>query len=139
MKIFTKTLEYYLKEDEIKNITNDIKKVVKESGIKNGIVNIFSVGSTSGITTIEYDPNLLQDFINMMEKIAPKNFDYLHHRTWGDDNGSSHLRSSLIGTFLTLPVINGDIPLGTWQQVVLINFDTSNRKRKIIVQVIGLH
>ncbi len=137
MKVFTKTLEYFLKEDEIKDITEDVRRIVKESGVKNGIVNIFSIGSTSGITTIEYDPNLLKDFNNMMEKIAPKDFDYLHHRTWGDDNGSSHLRSSIIGTNMTLPIINGEIPLGTWQQIVLINFDTRDRKRRVIIQVIG--
>ncbi len=137
MKVFTKTLEYFLKEDEIKDITDDVRRIVRESGVRNGIVNIFSIGSTSGITTIEYDPNLLKDFNNILEKIAPKNFDYLHHRTWGDDNGSSHLRSSIIGTSLTLPIINGEIPLGTWQQIVLINFDTSDRMRKIVIQIIG--
>ncbi len=105
--------------------------------MKNGIITLFVVGSTAAITTIEYEPGLQQDFPNMLEKIAPKGIKYQHDNTWHDGNGHSHLKASLIGPSLTIPFINGQTSLGTWQQIVFVEMDTRSRERKIVVQIIG--
>lgn len=124
-------------ENDIIDITNNVKKILLESRLKNGIVTLFVVGSTAAITTIEYEPGLQQDFPNMLEKIAPKRIEYQHDNTWHDGNGHSHLKASLIGPSLTIPFINGQTSLGTWQQIVFVEMDTRSRKRKIVVQLIG--
>ena len=105
--------------------------------IKNGIVTLFVVGSTAAITTIEYEQGLQRDFPSMLERIAPKGIEYEHDNTWHDDNGHAHIRASLIGPSLTIPFINGETSLGTWQQIVFVEMDTRSRKRKIVVQLIG--
>ena len=105
--------------------------------MKNGIITLFVIGSTAAITTIEYEPGLQQDFPNMLEKIAPKRIEYQHDNTWHDGNGHSHLKASLIGPSLTIPFINGQTSLGTWQQIVFVEMDTRSRERKIVVQIIG--
>jgi secondary thiamine-phosphate synthase enzyme len=124
-------------ENDIIDITNNVEKILLESQLKNGIITLFVVGSTAAITTIEYEPGLQQDFPNMLEKIAPKGIEYQHDNTWHDGNGHSHLKASLIGPSLTIPFINGQTSLGTWQQIVFVEMDTRSRERKIVVQIIG--
>ena len=124
-------------ENDIIDITNNVEKILLESKLKNGIITLFVVGSTAAITTIEYEPGLQQDFPNMLEKIAPKGIEYQHDNTWHDGNGHSHLKASLIGASLTIPFINGQTSLGTWQQIVFVEMDTRSRERKIVVQIIG--
>ncbi len=124
-------------ENDIIDITNNVEKILRESKLKNGIITLFVLGSTAAITTIEYEPGLQQDFPNMLEKIAPKGIKYQHDNTWHDGNGHSHLKASLIGPSLTIPFINGQTSLGTWQQIVFVEMDTRSRERKIVVQIIG--
>jgi secondary thiamine-phosphate synthase enzyme len=123
---------------EVINITEQVQSVASDSGISDGIVTLFVVGSTAGITTTEYEPGLVKhDIADLFEKIAPAGAGYKHEQTWNDDNGHSHLRASLLGPCLTVPIINGELPLGTWQQIVLIEFDTRPRTRTIICQFIS--
>ena len=124
-------------ENDIIDITNNVEKILLESKLKNGIITLFVVGSTAAITTIEYEPGLKQDFPDMLEKIAEKGIEYHHDNSWHDGNGHSHLKASLIGPSLTIPFINGQTSLGTWQQIVLVEMDTRSRERKIVVQIIG--
>ena len=104
---------------------------------KNYIINLFNIGSTGSITTIEYESGLLKDLPAALERIAPKNAEYAHHRTWGDDNGRSHIKSTILGPSLTIPFTDGKLVLGTWQQIVVINHDTQKRERKVAVHIIG--
>ena len=124
-------------ENDIINITNDVERILIESHLKNGIITLFVVGSTAAITTIEYEPGLKKDFPRLLERIAPKGIEYEHNNTWHDSNGHAHVRASLIGPSLTIPFINGQISLGTWQQIVFVELDTRGRERKIVVQLIG--
>ncbi len=105
--------------------------------MKSGIAVVFVAGSTAAISTIEYEPGLKKDIPNVLEKIAPKSGKYEHHKTWNDDNGSAHVRSTLIGPSLTVPFNNKKLLLGTWQQICLLDFDTRPREREIIVQLLG--
>ena len=114
-----------------------VAEIVTQSKLKNGIVTVFVTGSTSGITTIEFEPNLVADFNEMWQKLAPEGVPYHHDNTWGDANGYSHLRASAIGPSLTIPFEAGKMTLGTWQQVVVIDHDNRSRSRKVVVQVIG--
>lgn len=122
---------------KITDISKDVGDIVKRSKVKNGIVNIFVEGSTAAISTAEYDPNLLRDIEKAMERIAPSDAEYEHHRTWGDHNGKSHVRATLVGPSLSLPVENGVIPTGTWQQIILMDFDVPKRTRTVHVQIVG--
>lgn len=124
-------------ENEIINITDEVKNRLIESKLKEGIVNLFVVGSTAAITTIEYEPGLKKDFPDMLARIAPKNIEYEHDNTWHDGNGHSHVKASLIGPSLTIPFIESELSLGMWQQIVFLELDTHGRQRKIIVQLIG--
>ncbi|MDH7517345.1 MAG: secondary thiamine-phosphate synthase enzyme YjbQ [Candidatus Thermoplasmatota archaeon] len=125
------------KETDIVDITDDVQKIVDKSEIKNGVVCIFVPGSTGAVTTAEYEPGLMKDLPDALERVAPKNIYYKHHETWHDDNGHSHVRASLIGPSITVPVIEGKIVHGTWQQIVFIEFDTRPRNRRLVVQVLG--
>ena len=124
-------------ENDIIDITNNVKKILLECQLKNGIITLFVVGSTAAITTIEFEPGLTKDFPNMLERIAPNDTEYEHDKTWHDGNGHAHVRASLIGPSLTIPFINGETSLGTWQQIVFLELDTSSRERKVVVQIIG--
>jgi len=121
--------------NDIVDITDQVSEMVAKSKIKDGICLISCPGSTCGITTIEYDPNLLEDFKEFLEKVAPSNRSYRHDETWGDKNAYSHIRSALIKPFLTVPIENGKLVLGTWQQLVLIDFDNRPRDREIFVKI----
>jgi secondary thiamine-phosphate synthase enzyme len=122
---------------DIIDITSQVVGHVAESGIDSGVVTLFVVGSTAGITTIEYEPNLLADFRNMWERIAPRTIDYQHDRAWGDGNGHSHVRASILGPSLVVPFANKRLTLGTWQQIVFVDFDNRPRSRKIVTQILG--
>ena len=138
MTVITKKIQIKSKsENDILDITGQVSQVVKESNIENGAVIVFVVGSTAAITTIEYEPGLQKDFPEMLSRLAPKEIEYAHDNTWHDGNGHSHVRASLIGPSLAIPILEGRLTLGTWQQIVLVEMDTRPRERKIILQVIG--
>ena len=115
----------------------DITPQVAEGVSGTGVATVFVSGSTAGITTIEFEPGLKKDIKEAYEKIAPENKDYHHHATWGDDNGSAHVRATMLGPSLSVPFIDGRMLLGTWQQIILIDFDTRGRSREITVQLVG--
>lgn len=123
--------------NDIINITEKLTKIIKKFSIQDGIMNIFVVGSTVGITTIEYEPGLIKDLSEILERLVPTNKTYHHDNTWQDGNGYAHIRSSIIGTSLSIPIGGGDLQLGTWQQVVLIDFDNKARNRKVICKILG--
>lgn len=124
--------------NQVIDVTPRVRDCLKRGAVRDGIVTVFVLGSTAGITTTEAEPGLVtHDLKAMFERIAPEDDDYLHERTWHDDNGHSHCRASLLGPGLTVPLVKGELALGTWQQVVLVDFDTRPRSREITVQVIG--
>ncbi len=123
---------------DIVNITEQASEAAAQSGISDGTVTLFNVGSTAGITTTEYEPGLVKhDIAAAFEKIAPQNARYEHEETWHDDNGHSHVRATLLGPSLSVPVVDGQLSLGTWQQIILVDFDTRPRTRTVICQIIG--
>jgi secondary thiamine-phosphate synthase enzyme len=119
------------------DLTKIVGDAVRASNLHAGIATIFVVGSTAGITTIEFEPGAVADFNALFERLAPRGDDYRHHLRWGDDNGSSHVRAALLGPSLTIPFDNGGLLLGTWQQILLLEFDTRPRRREIVVQLVG--
>lgn len=123
--------------DDMRDITGLVEQAILESGVVNGIATVFVVGSTAAITTIEYEPGLAQDMKAALERVAPRDAHYAHEARWHDDNGHSHIRASLLGPSLTVPIVNGHMTLGAWQQIVLIDFDTRPRSRTIHVQILG--
>ncbi len=122
---------------DIKDISVKVQDIVLKSRIRNGLVNIFAAGSTASITTIEYEPALVEDMREQLEKFASSTMHSRHSQTWGDDNGFSHIRATFMGPGLTVPVSDGNVVLGTWQQIVVIDHDNRPRSRKIFVQVMG--
>ncbi|MHC4062558.1 MAG: secondary thiamine-phosphate synthase enzyme YjbQ [Planctomycetota bacterium] len=123
---------------DVIDITGQATEAVAQSGISDGTVVLFNVGSTAGITTTEYEPGLVNyDIEAAFEKIAPENARYEHEETWHDDNGHAHVRASILGPSLSVPIIDGRLSLGTWQQIILVDFDTRARSRTIICQIIG--
>jgi secondary thiamine-phosphate synthase enzyme len=122
---------------DILDITDDVKRVVMRSGVQNGIVTVAVSSSTSAIATLEFEPGLVADFRKALEIIAPEKGPYAHDEKWHDGNGFSHIRSSLIGTSKTIPITSKSLLSGTWQQVILIDFDNRPRSRKVFVQVFG--
>lgn len=124
-------------EGDIIDITRIVSEAVNESGLNNGLATVFVPGATGALTTIEYEPGLLIDLPTVLERIAPKNLNYEHEKRWHDGNGHSHIRASLIGPSITIPIINGKLTLGTWQQIVFLELDVRRRKRRLIMQIIG--
>jgi secondary thiamine-phosphate synthase enzyme len=122
---------------DIIDITSEVARHVEKSGTDDGIVTLFIVGSTAGITTIEYEPNLLSDFKEIWERLMPQNIPYQHNKTWGDGNGHSHVRASTLGASLVVPFVNKRLTLGTWQQIIVVDFDNRPRARKIVIQILG--
>lgn len=138
MKVITKQVNLKTKgSGDLINITEQIQEALRESGLKQGTVTVFVVGSTAAITTFEYESGLISDIKGLYEKLIPSTKSYVHDQTWGDANGFSHLRSALQGPSLVIPFNSARLILGTWQQVVLAEFDTRSRQRKIILQFIG--
>jgi secondary thiamine-phosphate synthase enzyme len=125
------------KEGEILDITSRVQAIVERGTIKNGIVFLFVPGSTAALTTIEYEPGLLADLPNMLERVVPREGSYEHERRWHDGNGHSHIRASLIGPHLFIPFKEKKLMLGTWQQIVFLEFDVRPRDRQIIVHCMG--
>lgn len=122
---------------DILDITAQVQQLIAAAGLQEGTATLFIGGSTAGLSTIEYEPGLLKDLPEMFEKIAPYDRDYHHHETWGDHNGASHLRAPLIGPSLVVPFVDGKLTLGTWQQIVLFDFDDGPRQRKVVCQLWG--
>ncbi len=120
------------------DISGQVNQVVADSGIREGILAVFAVGSTAGITTTEAEPGLVNhDLKAFFERMAPEDLYYKHEETWHDDNGHAHVRASALGPSLSVPLVDGRLTLGTWQQIVLIDFDTRPRRRDVVVQIIG--
>ena len=122
---------------DIIDITHQVEQQLAETRLNNGIVTLFVTGSTAGITTTEFEPGLVADFKSMWERVAPQNITYDHNRRWGDGNGHSHVRASLLGASLVIPFNDNKLALGTWQQIVLVDFDNRPRTRQIVLQVMG--
>lgn len=139
MAVETHTFEVHTRgHSQVIDLSREIAARLKSSRIKEGLVTVFVVGSTAGITTTEAEPGLVNhDLAAAFEKLAPKDARYIHEETWHDDNGHSHVRASLLGPSITIPLVEGKLSLGTWQQVVLIDFDTRPRDRQVILQVMG--
>jgi secondary thiamine-phosphate synthase enzyme len=123
---------------QIVDLTPRVQELLNSSSLREGQITVFAVGSTAGITTVEYEPGLVEtDLPALFDKLAPYGKPYAHDETWGDDNGAAHLRASLLGSSLTVPFLDGGLLLGTWQQIIFLDFDTRPRSRKVVVQIIG--
>jgi secondary thiamine-phosphate synthase enzyme len=138
MAVFQQTIRRKTNGDcHVIDITADVIRVVGASRLKHGIVNVSGVGSTLGITTTEFEPGCITDLQRALDQIAPPTTDYAHNARWNDDNGYSHLRSSLVGTAKSFPLFEGKLAIGQWQQVVLCDFDSRPRERQVVVTIVG--
>ena len=124
-------------EGQMVDITGDVARMVASASLDEGQVLLFCTGSTGGITTIEYEPGLIQDFPDLFDRLAPRDITYLHDEIWHDGNGHSHCRASLLGPSLTIPVEAGRLLLGTWQQIIFMDFDNRPRQRQLVIQLSG--
>jgi secondary thiamine-phosphate synthase enzyme len=123
--------------DHVIDITGKVEEAISETKVKDGIVTVFIHGSTASVTTVEYEPGLVKDIKAIDEKLVPSGVTYAHDATWGDANGYAHLRALLIGPSLTVPVVDGAMTLGTWQQIIVIDHDNRPRSREVIIQIMG--
>ena len=138
MTVASRTIRLSTKGNcDIVDITSQVAQEVSDSGISNGTATIFITGSTAGVTTIEFEPGLVADLKDMWDRVIPQNIPYQHDRAWGDGNGHSHVRASLLSASLTVPFMNKRLTLGTWQQIVLLDFDNRPRSREIVLQLLG--
>ena len=138
MEIFRSEIHCQTTSDtDIIDITPHVAEALRNSGIKDGVVFLFISGSTAALTTIEYESGVINDLVRTIEKIAPQNIHYQHNLRWGDGNGYSHVRASLLGPSLNIPVANKKLLVGSWQQIVLLDFDNRPRKREVVIQIIG--
>jgi secondary thiamine-phosphate synthase enzyme len=119
------------------DLTDPVASAVRRSGPQAGIVTVFVVGSTAAVTTIEFEPGAVADLNRLFDQLAPRQAEYRHHLRWGDDNGSSHVRAALLGPSVTVPFTDRTLLLGTWQQIMLLEFDTRPRTRDVIIQIVG--
>ena len=122
---------------DIHDITEEVARQVDQSGLQNGTVTIFCPSSTSALTTIEYESGALSDLKRLFNEIVPPDREYAHNARWGDGNGHSHIRAALLGPSLTIPFVNGGLTLGTWQQIIYVDFDNRPRRRELVLQFIG--
>jgi secondary thiamine-phosphate synthase enzyme len=122
---------------EVHDLTRRVREVVDASAISSGTVTVFVPGSTAGITTIEYEQGVVEDLRRALERVAPESISYEHDAAWGDGNGYAHVRAALVGPSLSVPIVRGKLTLGTWQQIILLDFDNRPRNREILVQVVG--
>lgn len=122
---------------DLKDITRKVSDAIADSGLKDGIVTVFVPGATGGVTTIEFEPGAVRDFQDFVERTIPSGGVYRHNERWGDGNGFSHVRAAALGPSLTVPFRNRDLLLGTWQQIVVVDFDNVPRQRKVILQILG--
>ncbi|MBU4589577.1 MAG: secondary thiamine-phosphate synthase enzyme YjbQ [Candidatus Omnitrophica bacterium] len=138
MSVVSKKIKLATKGDtDIIDVTSQVASAVSKSGVKNGIATVFVSGSTGGLTTVEYEPGLAQDLKTYFEKIAPKTGRYEHNERWHDGNGYAHVRASFLGPSLSVPFNNAELQLGTWQQIIFIDFDNRPRSRELLVQILG--
>lgn len=124
-------------QGDVRDLTPAIEQALKSSGLRAGIVTVFVPGSTAGVTTIEYESGVVTDLAAVLERLVPRDHPYDHHRRWGDDNGSGHVRAGLIGPSLVVPFRDGRLMLGAWQQPVLVECDTRPRTRQVVIQILG--
>jgi len=138
MKIITEQIEVdTVGFSDIKDVTSQVAEIVRKHKMKDGTVTVFVPGATAGVTTIEFEPGLQRDFPLLFERLAPEDMKYHHDMTWHDGNGFSHVRASLLGPSLTVPFADGKLTLGTWQQIILVDFDNKPRRRRIVIQAMG--
>jgi len=137
MKNYYEEANFKTKVDEVVDITDKVEGVVRKSGVKNGIVCVFCIGSTCAVSTMEYESGLIADIGNALQRLLPKEIPYEHERRWHDGNGHSHVRSSFMGPSITIPFRDGRLTLGTWQQVIFLELDVRNRSRSVAVQILG--
>jgi secondary thiamine-phosphate synthase enzyme len=136
--VTTETLRIVTRgQGDVHDLTADVARAVSSACLWSGIVTVFVTGSTAGVTTIEFEPGVVSDLDRAFERVAPRRGDYAHHLRWGDENGSSHVRAAMLGPSVTVPVTDGRLALGTWQQLVLVEFDVGPRDRHVIVQALG--
>ncbi|MEQ8819270.1 MAG: secondary thiamine-phosphate synthase enzyme YjbQ [Sumerlaeia bacterium] len=139
MEISTQSLSFETKGmTDILDITPQVEELLLASGLREGTATLFVPGATAGLSTIEFEPGLLKDLPEFFEEIAPYGRDWHHHKTWGDRNGASHIRAPLIGPSLVVPFVDGRLTLGTWQQIVLFDFDDRPRQRRVVCQLAGV-
>ncbi|MFP3952500.1 MAG: secondary thiamine-phosphate synthase enzyme YjbQ [Candidatus Bipolaricaulota bacterium] len=139
MRVITRQIEVEIPADSgMKDITSLIADLLQETGLEEGSVNVFVPGATGSISTVEYEPGLQEDVPDALEHLAPEDIDYKQHQTWNDDNGRSHVRATIMGPGVVFPFVNGKLELGTWQNIIAINHDTCRRKRKVVVQFMGV-
>jgi secondary thiamine-phosphate synthase enzyme len=122
---------------DIRNITESVTEAVRNSSLKNGVAIVFTPSATSAITTVEYESGMLADFETFFERVAAQAWEYKHNERWHDGNGFSHVRAALLGPSLSIPVVDGQLTLGTWQEIAFLDFDNRQRNRRIIVQIVG--
>jgi secondary thiamine-phosphate synthase enzyme len=122
---------------DIYDITREVVRLVKQSELKSGTATVFCPSSTSGLTTVEFEPGAVADLKRMFEELVSSNRDYAHNATWDDGNGHSHMRASLLGPSLTIPFVEKTLTLGTWQQIIYVDFDIRPRRRELVVQMVG--
>ena len=122
---------------DVVDITDEVQTRLGESEVSNGVAVVFVPGSTGAVTTIEYEPGVLSDLVRAIERLAPEGLDYDHDRRWGDGNGYAHVRAAMLGPSLSIPLANGRLVLGTWQQIVLLDFDNRSRQRRVMIQFMG--
>jgi len=138
LKVLNETIRFSTGGDgTVRDITQQVENILDAAGIIEGMVNVFVPGSTAGITTAEYEPGLIKDLPEFFEKIVPSGVSYHHDKTWGDGNGFSHVRAALVGPSLTLPVTEGKLVRGTWQQIVFLDFDNRARNRTVHINIVG--
>ena len=138
MDVITKSLEFNTRGNaQSIDITSNLNESLGETGLQDGVLTVFVPGATGALTTVEYEPGLVQDLENLWEKIIPSSANYNHNLTWGDGNGHSHLRASLLGPSLSIPFCSGKFTLGTWQQIIFIDFDIHSRSRRLVLQFMG--
>lgn len=138
MELVTKIMHFFTQGNtEIIDLTNTVREYLKSANLNSGIVNLFVPGATGGLTTMEYEPGLIDDFQQSFQRIAPEETEYTHNLTHDDKNAHSHIRASLIGPSLDIPFVNATLQLGQWQQIVFIDFDNRPRKREVTMQIIG--
>lgn len=122
---------------DIRDVTGEVKDELRGTGLKNGIVTVFVPGATGGLTTVEFEDGLVKDLKEFFDSVAPQGKRYYHDQKWHDGNGHSHVRASLLGPSLTVPFANGELILGTWQQIIFLDFDVRRRSRRLVLQFIG--
>ena len=135
--IATVILNFHTKKDEVRNITGEVQDALQRTGLQSGLVTVFVPGATGAVTTMEFEPGLIEDLKGALQRLAPDDIDYAHNLRWQDGNGHSHIRAALIGPSLGIPFSQGRLILGDWQQIVFLELDARSRQRRLILQIMG--